>query len=154
MNNKLNFIENLTKYKKSDYFDIINDMLLKEMTEWEFDEIIFLICRNYIKSINRKLNENDLRIFLGKIKENVDKIVRSKLLKKKYYFPKLKSHIMKEELIEEEKRRREEERRIKLERERYFNERNNFQKEDVNAFVENPEEEEVEDVEDTEEIFN
>ena len=154
LNNKLNFIENLTKYKKSDYFDIINDMLLKEMTEWEFDEIIFLICRNYIKSINKKLNENDLRIFLGKIKENVDKIVRSKLLKKKYYFPKLKSHIMKEELIEEEKRRREEERRIKLERERYFNERNNFQKEDVNAFVENPEEEEVEDVEDTEEIFN
>ena len=154
LNNKLNFIENLTKYKKSDYFDIINDMLLKEMTEWEFDEIIFLICRNYIKSINKKLNENDLRIFLGKIKENIDKIVRSKLLKKKYYFPKLKSHIMKEELIEEEKRRREEERRIKLERERYFNERNNFQKEDVNAFVENPEEEEVEDVEDTEEIFN
>ena len=154
LNNKLNFIENLTKYKKSDYFDVINDMLLKEMTEWEFDEIIFLICRNYIKSINKKLNENDLRIFLGKIKENVDKIVRSKLLKKKYYFPKLKSHIMKEELIEEEKRRREEERRIKLERERYFNERNNFQKEDVNAFVENPEEEEVEDVEDTEEIFN
>ena len=154
LNSKLNFIENLTKLKKSDYFDIINEMLLKEMTEWEFDEIIFLICKKYIKSINKKLNENDLKYFIGKIKENVDNIVRSKLLKKKYYFPKLKAHIMKEELIEEEKRRREEERRIKLERERYFNERNNFQKEDINAFVENPEEDEVDDVEDTEEIFN
>ena len=152
INSKLNFIENLKKLKKKEYFDKINEILLKEMTEYEFNEIIFFICKKHLSANNKKLNINDLKNIVDKIKENIDNIIRSKLLKKKYFFPKLKSHFMKEELIEEEKRRKEEERRIKLERERYFKERNNFQKEDNNVYVENPEEEE-EDYEDTDEIF-
>ena len=91
---------------------------------------------------------------MDKIKENLEPIIRSKLLKKKYFYPKLKSHFIIDELIEEEKRRKEEERRIKLERERYYKERNLIQKEDVNAFVENHEEEEDEDFEDSEEFLN
>ena len=150
---KLNFVEYLTKLKKSDYFDNINEILLKEITEWEFYEIIFLISKKQVLKNNKKLVRSDLKNFLDKIKENIDIIIRSKLLKKKYFYPKLKSHIIKEELIEEEKRRKEEERRIKLERERYYNERNNFQKEDVNVFVENYEEED-EDYEDTDEFLN
>ena len=152
-NPKLNFMENLIKLKKSEYFDTINDLLLKEMTEWEFNEIIFLICKRHLKENQKRLNENDLKITLDQMKENIDNMIRSKLLKKKYYFPKLKSHIIKEQLIEEEKRRIEEERRIKLERERFFKERMNFQKEDVNAFQENSFEEE-ENMEDTDEMFN
>ena len=155
LNTKAIFIENLKKMKKSEYFDTINEMLLKEMTEWEFNEIIFFICKNYIDNKKKKLNENDLRDIMEQIKENVDKIIRSKLLRKKYFYPKLKKHLMKEELIEEEKRRIEEEKRIKLERERFFKERNNFNKEDVNVFTEKLEEEEEEDdFEDSNEIFN
>ena len=152
VNSKLNFIENLKKLKKKDYFDKINEILLKEITEYEFNEIIFLICKKHLNANNKKLNRNDLKNILDKMKDNIDQIIRSKLLKKKYFFPKLKSHFMKEQLIEEERRRKEEERRIKLERERFFKERNNFQKEDINVFVENPEEEE-EDFEDSDEIF-
>ena len=145
------YIDNLKKMKKSDSFNIINETLLKEITEWEFNEIIFLICKK--NSTSKKLNENDLRYSLGKIKENIDNIIKSSLLKKKYFFPKLKAHIMKEELIEEERKRIEEQRRIKLERERFFNERNNLQKEDVNVYMEVTEEDE-EYMEDTDEMFN
>ena len=153
LNSKLNFVENLKKLKKSDYFNIINETLLKEITEWEFNEIIFIICKKNITANNRKLNVSDLKSFFDKIKENIDKIIKSSLLRKKYFYPKLKAHIMKEQLIEEERRRIEEQRRIKLERERFFKERNNLQKEDVNVYVENTEEEE-EYMEDTDEIFN
>ena len=151
---KLNFMDNLNNLKRSDKFDNINEILLKEITEWEFYEIIFLISKKEVLKINKKLVRNDLQSFLDKVKENIDPIIRSKLLRKKYFYPKLKSHFIKEELIEEERRRKEEERRIKLERERYYNERNNFQKEDYNAFVENLEEEEDEDYEDTDEFLN
>ncbi len=150
---KSTFLDNLKKMKKSDYFDTINDILLKEMTEWEFYEIIFLLSKKYIITNNKKLNEKDLKYFLDNIKENVDKIIRSKKLRKKYFYPKLKTHEMKEQLIEEERKRKEEERRIKMERERFLKERENFAKEDFNAYTENyPEEEE--DFEDSEEIFN
>ena len=151
ISSKTIYIDNLKKMKKSESFNIINETLLKEITEWEFNEIIFLICKK--NSTSKKLNENDLRYSLGKIKENIDNIIKSSLLKKKYFFPKLKAHIMKEELIEEERKRIEEQRRIKLERERFFNERNNLQKEDVNVYMEVTEEDE-EYMEDTDEMFN
>jgi len=151
---KLNFLENLNKLKKSERFDNINEILLKEITEWELYEIIFLISKKEMLKNNKKLVRSDLKNFLDKIKENLEPIIRSKLLKKKYFYPKLKSHFIIDELIEEEKRRKEEERRIKLERERYYKERILIQKEDANAFVENHEEEEDEDFEDSEEFLN
>jgi hypothetical protein len=153
INPKLNFIENLKILNKTEYFDTINEILLKEMTEWEFDEILFLLGKKQILKNNKKLTENDLKCFLDKIKENIDKVTRSKLLKKRYCYPKLKTHFKIDELIEAERKRKEEERRIKIERERYFNERMNFQKEDINIFVENHEEDEEYDDEDSENIF-
>jgi hypothetical protein len=50
---KLNFIENLKKMQKNEFFDIINNILMKEMNEYEFDEIIFLMCKNFIAN-NKK----------------------------------------------------------------------------------------------------
>ena len=151
--NKSGFLENLKNSKKSDYFDNINNILSKEMTEWEFNEIIFFLSKNYIFNNNKKLNENDLKYFLDIIKENVDKIVRSKQLRKKYFYPKLKSHEIKEQLIEEEKRRKEEEKRRKEERERFLRERDNLCNEDFNAYEDNLPEDEEEDFDDSEEIF-
>ena len=153
INPKLGFIENLKILNKTEYFDTINEILLKEMTEWEFDEILFLLGKKQILKNNKKLTENDLKCFLDKIKENIEKVIRSKLLKKRYCYPKLKTHFKIDELIEAERKRKEEERRIKIERERYFNERMNFQKEDINIFVENHEEDEEYDDEDSENIF-
>ena len=41
ISSKTIYIDNLKKMKKSDSFNIINETLLKEITEWEFNEIIF-----------------------------------------------------------------------------------------------------------------
>jgi hypothetical protein len=86
------------------------------------------------------------------LKDVFDKLKMSKQLKKKYYYPRLKSHQVKEQLIIEEKKRIEEEKRCKLERQRFLKERENFGKEDVNVFVENYGEEE-DDVDDSEDLL-
>ena len=139
---KLNFMETLIKMKKDEYFDTINDLLLQEISEYEFNEIIYLICKKYLSDNNKKLTFNEIAYFFKKIKEDVDGLKISKNLKSKYFYPVLPSHEMKKKLILEEKIRIEEERRKKLERERFLKERENFGKEDVNAFIENYEEEE------------
>ena len=149
---KLSFIENLRKLKKEEYYDIINNLLLQDITEYEFNEIIFLIVRKYLFDNKKKLTFNEITNVLKKIKEIFDGLIPSKQLKKKYIYPKLKSHEIKEKMIQEEERRREEERRKKLERQRYLREREIFKKEDANVYVENYEEEE-DDIDDTEELF-
>lgn len=149
---KLNFVENLKKMRKDEYYDTINNLLLKEMIEYEFNEIIFLICKRHISNNKKKLTFNEITIFLKSVKDIFDGFIKSKQLKKKYVYPKLKSHEIKEQLIIDEKKRIEEERKAKLERQRYLKERENLLKEDVNVFVENNEEEE-DDVDDSEELF-
>ena len=151
-NSKLNFMENLKKMKKDLYFDTINNLLLQELNEYEFYEIIYLICKKYLSDNNKKLTFNEVSSYLKKIKEIFDGLKISKQLKKRYCYPKLKSHIVKEQLIYEEKKRIEDERKRKLERERYLKERENFGKEDVNVYVENNEEEEN-DMVDSEDLF-
>jgi hypothetical protein len=106
---KLNFTENLKKMQKNEFFDIINNMLMKEMNEYEFDEIIFLMCKNFIANNKKKLTFNEITNYLNILKDVFDKLKMSKQLKKKYYYPKLKSHQVKEQLIIEEKKRIEEE---------------------------------------------
>ena len=149
---KTNFIENLKKMRKEEYFDTINDLLYQEINEYEFYEIIYLICKKYLFDNNKKLSFNEITNFLKVVKDIFDGIKISKHLRKNYFYPKLKSHEIKEQLIIEEKRRIEEERRRKIERERYLKERENFGKEDANVYVENVEEEE-DDVDDSEELF-
>ena len=149
---KLSFIENLKKMKKEKYFDTINNLLLQDFTEYEFNEIIFLIIKKYITDKKKKLTFNEIKNVLNNFKEIFDGLIISKQLKNKYIYPKLKSHKIKEEQIIEEEREREEERKRKLERQRYLKERENFGKEDVNVYVENNEEDE-DDINDSEDIF-
>ena len=125
---------------------------MQDFTEYEFSEIIFLIVKKYITEQKKKLSFNEIKNILKNIKEIFDGLIVSKELKKKYIYPKLKSHEIKEQQIFEEEKRREEERKRKLERQRYLKERENFGKEDVNTYVENNEEDE-DDVIDSEDIF-
>ena len=148
---KLNFIENLKKMQKKEFFDTINNLLMKEMNEYEFYEIIFLMCKKFLCNNKKKLTFNEITNYLNIMKDIFNSLKMSKQLKKKYLYPKLKSHQIKEQLIIEEKKRIEEEKRVKLERQRYLKERENFIKEDVNVFVENYEEEE--DYDDSEDLF-
>ena len=148
---KLNFIENLKKMQKKEFFDTINNLLMKEMNEYEFYEIIFLMCKKYLANNKKKLTFNEITNYLNIMKDIFNRLKMSKQLKKKYLYPKLKSHQIKEQLIIEEKKRIEEEKRAKLERQRYLKERENFIKEDANVFVENYEEEE--DYDDSEDLF-
>ena len=92
---KLNFMENLKKMKKSECFDIINDLLLQEMTEYEFNEMIYLICKKYILDNQKKLSFLEISNFLKTFTDILNGLKTSKQIKKKYCYPKLKSHEIK-----------------------------------------------------------
>ena len=42
--------------KKEKYFDTINNLLLQDFTEYEFNEIIFLIVKKYITEQKKKID--------------------------------------------------------------------------------------------------
>ena len=70
--------------------------------------------------------------YINEEKENKEKGI----YKKKYFYPKLKSHIILEEIFEA-KRREEEERKIREEEnKRIMKERENLKNEDNNVFIE------------------
>ena len=145
---KINFIENLKLLDKQRYYDTINKLLSQEMIEYEFTEIIFLICRKYLNDNNKRNTDKEFSNILTLIKEELVKIKKNTGLRKKYYFPKLKSHEMKEQLIIEEKKRLIEENKRRLERQRYLKEREILEKEDNNVFIDDEEGEEEDDDDD------
>ena len=101
---KLNFSDNLKKMRRDEYFDTINNLLLQEMNEFEFYEIIYLICKKNLSENSKKLTFNEIKNLLNTIKQIFDGLKISKVLKKKYFYPKLKSHKLKEQMILEEEK--------------------------------------------------
>ena len=118
-------------------------LLNNEFNSYEFYELLFHICKRYSEynnSFSKDFSFNQVIISLYEIiqkyineeKENKEKGI----YKKKYFYPKLKSHIILEEIIEA-KRREEEERKIREdENKRIMKERENLKNEDNNVFIE------------------
>ena len=150
--NKIAFIDLITTYFKEktnlnseEYlndnpkvYDYINNLFCREMIEYEFNELIFLLCRKYFISKNLKGTYNEYKLVINTVENIVNKLEMPKNNRKKYFYPVLNSHIIKQRLIDEEKARIEEEKRRKREKERYLRERELMDKEEKeNAFYEN-----------------
>ena len=164
--NKFVFIELITEYFKektnlaseenkkdcTQLYDYVNSLFSREMIEYEFNELIFLICKRYFSIKNLKGTYNEYKEIIDAICKIVNKLEIPKNCKKKYFYPVLNSHIIKQRLIDEENARIEAERRRKRERERYIRERELMDKEEnENAFNEkNTFEEEEDDYDDIE----
>ena len=112
-----------------------------EIIEYEFFELIFLICRKYFDLKNLKGEKKDYESLLDKFEEIIN-LKPKKNIKKIYNFPELKNHNLKIQLIEKLKKDAEEEERKKKEIERYVNERKRLEREDENVFYEENESEE------------
>ena len=163
---KFSFVDLITNYFKdktnlnseenrkdcTKLYDYFHSLLNREMIEFEFNELIFLICRKYINIRCLRGTYNEHKEVITEIENIVNKLEKPKNTRKKYFYPTLQSHITKQRLIDEEKRRIEEEMRRKRERQRYLRERELMDKEEkVNAFNDKIEEEEDESEEDIEE---
>ena len=163
---KFSFVDLITNYFKdktnlnseenrkdcTKLYDYFHSLLNREMIEFEFNELIFLICRKYINIRCLRGTFNEYKEVITEIENIVNKLEKPKNTRKKYFYPTLQSHITKQRLIDEEKRRIEEEMRRKKERQRYLRERELMDKEEkVNAFNDKIEEEEDESEEDIEE---
>jgi len=147
--NKLEFIELITssfkektnlnsEENKNDcvkLYDYANKLFYREMIEYEFNELIFLLCKKYFNIKNLKGTFKEYKEVVTAVKNIINKLEMPKNNRKKYFYPELKSHIIKQRLIDEEKARIEEEKRRKRERERYLRERELMDKEEKeNAF--------------------
>ena len=118
-------------------------LLNNEFNSYEFYELLFHICKKYSEynnSFSKDFSFNQVIISLYEIIQkyiNEEKKNKEKgIYKKKYFYPKLKSHIILEEIIEA-KRREEEKRKIREEEnKRIMKERENLKNEDNNVFIE------------------
>ena len=118
-------------------YDYINSLFSREMIEYEFNELIFHICKKYFSTKYLKGTYNEYKEIIDEIGKIIDKLEIPKNNRKKYFYPVLNSHKIKQRLIDEEKARIEAERRRKLERERYIRERELMDREEKeNAFNE------------------
>ena len=135
-------------------YDYFNNLFIREMIEYEFNELIFLICRKYFSIKNAKGTYNEYKEIIDYISNIIDGLKMPKNTKKKYFYPTLNSHIIKQRLIDEENARIEAEKRKKRERERYIRERELMDREEKeNAFNDRNTIEEEESEEIDEEIF-
>ena len=163
--NKFSFIDLITNYFKdktnlnseenrkdcTKLYDYFHSLFSREMIEYEFNELIFLLCKKYITLKYLRGTYNEYKEVVTEIENIINKLEKPKNSRKKYFYPTLQSHITKQRLMDEEKRRIEEEKRRKKERQRYLRERELMDKEEkINAFndkVDNEEEESEEDFE-------
>ena len=160
--NKFVFIELITTYFKDKLnliveenrkdcvklYDYINSLFSREMIEYEFNELIFLICKRFFYTKNLKGTYNEYKEVIDAIGKIINNLEVPKNKRKKYFYPVLNSHRIKQRLIDEENARIEAERRRKREIERYIRERELMDREEnENAFYEknNAEEDESDD---------
>ena len=147
--NKFAFVELITNYFKEKtnlnneenrkdcvkLYDYINSLFSREMVEYEFNELIFLLCKKYFNFKNLKGTYNEYKEVLDAIGKIINKLEMPKNNRKKYFYPVLNSHVIKQRLIDEENARIAEENKRKKERERYIREREIMDKEEkINAF--------------------
>ena len=164
--NKFSFVDLITTYFKektnlnseenrkdcTKLYDYFNSLFNREMIEYEFNELIFLLSKKYVTLRYLRGVYNDYKEVVTEIENIVNLLEKPKNTRKKYFYPTLQSHIIKQRLIDEELRRIEEEKRRKRERQRYLRERELMDKEEkINAFNDKVEEEEEENEEDIEE---
>ena len=164
--NKFAFIDLITNYFKektnlnseenrkdcTKLYDYFNSLFNREMIEFEFDELIFSICKKYITYKYLRGTFKEYNEVITEIETIVNKLEKPKNSRKRYFYPTLQSHITKQRLIDEELRRIEEEKRRKRERQRYLRERELMDKEEkINAYNDKIDEEEEESEEDYEE---
>ena len=164
--NKFAFVDLITNYFKdktnlnneenrkdcAKLYDYFNSLFNREMIEYEFNELIFLLCKKYVTIKYLRGTIKEYNEVITEVENIINKLEKPKNTRKRYFYPTLQSHIIKQRLIDEEKRRIEEERRRKLERQRYIRERELMDKEEkINAFNDKAEIEEEESEEDIEE---
>ena len=144
-------INEANRKDQSRLYDYVYTLFNREMIEYEFNELIFLMSKKYFFLKNLKGTYNEYKEVLDAVAKIINKLEMPKNNRKKYYYPTLNSHIIKQRLIDEEKARIEEEKRRKRERERYIRERELMDKEEnENAFNEKNtfEEDDSDDVDD------
>ena len=111
-------------------YDYINNLFSREMIEYEFNELIYLICKKYFNTKYLRGTYNEYKEIIDEIGKIINKLEIPKNIRKKYFYPVLNSHKIKQRLIDEENARIEAEKRRKRERERYIRERELMDKEE------------------------
>ena len=133
---KINFFSDEMNTEKRLF--IIEKLFDNEIIEYEFFELVYLICKKYfsLKEIKEKNEQKeDYLNLINKIEEIINYNPK-KQLKKIYYYPKLDKHIKREILIEKLKKEAKEREIKRIENERFTKEREKLSKEDENIFHE------------------
>ena len=118
-------------------------LLYNEMISYEFNELLFQICRKYSEVNNDFSKDFSFNHVIISIYEIIQKLYENKKDKKFflnskniYFYPKLKSHFIIEEIQLNKKKEEEEKIKKEIEYNRMMNERENLKNEDNNVYFE------------------
>ena len=118
-------------------------LLYNEMISYEFNELIFQICRKY-SEVNQDFSKDfSFNQVIISIYEIIQKLYENKTNKKNalsikniYFYPKLKSHLIIEQIEINKKKEEEEKMKKEIEYKRMMKERENLKNEDINVYFE------------------
>ena len=113
------------------------------MISYEFNELIFQICRKY-SEVNQDFSKDfSFNQVIISIYEIIQKLYENKTNKKNdlsikniYFYPKLKSHLIIEQIEINKKKEEEEKMKKEIEYKRMMKERENLKNEDNNVYFE------------------
>ena len=118
-------------------------LLYNEMISYEFNELLFQICRKYSEFNNDFSKDFSFNQVIISIYEIIQKLYENKKNKKNnlnskniYYYPKLKSHLIIEQIEINKKKEKEEKIKKEIEYKRMMKERENLKNEDNNVYFE------------------
>ena len=132
------FKENNTQLSIKYYKSLYNEMI-----SYEFNELIFQICRKY-SEVNQDFSKDfSFNQVIISIYEIIQKLYENKTNKKNdlsikniYFYPKLKSHLIIEQIEINKKKEEEEKMKKEIEYKRMMKERENLKNEDINVYFE------------------
>lgn len=137
--NKVNYQKEEIMEKSTEIIFLMEKLLDNEIVEFEFFELIYLIAKKYFSLKELKNNKENYENIISKIEEIIY-FKPKKKIKKIYFYPKLKTHILKVQLVDKLKKEVELAEIKRIEYERFISERTKMKDEDENMFYEEYEE--------------
>ena len=128
------------------YFSYCENLFNLEMIQYEFEEVVFLICKKYIFTKKLQGEPKDYEVVIDEIKSlsSLQKEIKTRDV---YYYPTLKKHQLKMRMLKDIENRKLLEAKRQEEIKRYTRERHNMDNEKDNVYIEEEEAEEDEEFE-------
>lgn len=130
------------------YLNYIETLFENECIQFEFVEVVFLICKKYITEKKLHWDRNEFEFIVNEVVNVGNNTVKVRKTREVYFYPETAKHKMKEKMLKEIEIKKEMKRKREEEVRRYMRERKNMFDEKDNVYIEEEDEDEDEEYDD------